>query len=80
MWALSDDKVMFTAHIVASGNPSYATYRVTQLLQKEFKIYHSTIQVEPMKKSHLQNGKELLPCVNEFDFRQNVQERKPVEV
>ena len=69
MWALSDGKVMFTAHLVVTGNPSYALYNVTELLQKEFGIYHSTIQMEPAKKSHFTSGKPgLLPCVNEFNF------------
>ena len=69
MWSLGDAKVIFTAHIVATGNPSYALYCVTELLQKEFEIFHSTIQIEPAKKSHYEQNKPgMLACVNEFNF------------
>ena len=50
--ALSDEKPVFTAHLVCVGNPSHALYRVTELLQKEYGIHHSTVQIEPAKESH----------------------------
>ena len=43
LWALSDEKPIFTAHVVATGNPSHALYVITELLQKEFEIFHSTV-------------------------------------
>ena len=43
LWTLSEDKPIFTAHIVVSGDPSHALYLITELLQKEYEIYHSTI-------------------------------------
>ena len=32
LWCLSDEKPIFTAHVVVTGNPSYALYNITQLL------------------------------------------------
>ena len=70
LWALSDEKPIFTAHVVATGNPSHALYVITELLQKEFEIFHSTVQIEPAKESHFaQNRQGLLRCVNEHNFK-----------
>ena len=70
LWALSDEKPIFTAHVVATGNPSHALYVITELLQKEFEIFHSTVQIEPAKESHFaQNRPEMLRCVNEHNFK-----------
>lgn len=52
-WELGDGKPIFTAHIVVTGNPSYALYNITQLLKIDYEIYHSTLQIEPVKKSHI---------------------------
>ena len=52
LWGLSDEKPIFTAHVVCSGNPNHALYVITELLQRQYDIYHSTIQVEPAKESH----------------------------
>ena len=52
LWGLSDEKPLFTAHVVCSGNPSHALYVITELLQRKFDIYHSTVQIEPAKESH----------------------------
>ena len=49
LWELGDSKPIFTAHVVVSGNPSYALYCITKLLQIDHEIYHSTVQVEPVK-------------------------------
>lgn len=54
LWELGDSKPIFTAHVVTTGNPSYALYSITQLLQTDFEIYHSTLQIEPAKKSHFE--------------------------
>ena len=32
LWCLSDEKPIFTAHVVVTGNPSYALYNITKLL------------------------------------------------
>ena len=72
VWNLSDEKPIMTAHIVTDENPSYVLYMVTKFLQKEYEIFHSTIQVEPMKGSHLKKEvvgeKGLLKCLNEHNF------------
>ena len=34
LWGLSDEKPLFTAHVVCSGNPSHALYVITELLQR----------------------------------------------
>ena len=52
LWSLSDEKPILTAHIVSNENPSSILYQVTEMLQRDFEIYLSTIQVEPMKFSH----------------------------
>ena len=51
--SLGEGKPILTAHVVSDANPSYALYKITELLQQEFEIFHSTIQVEPNKKSHM---------------------------
>ena len=43
LWTISDEKPIFTAHIVYSGNSNHALYRITELLQKDYKIFQSTI-------------------------------------
>ena len=70
LWNLSDEKPIMTAHIVTDENPSYVLYQLTEMLQKEFDIYHSTIQIEPMKESHLKTKSkdQLLKCINEHNF------------
>ncbi len=69
LWTLSDEKPIFTAHVVVQGNPSHALYTMTELLQQEYEIYHSTIQIEPAKPSHFEKkGRGLLRCVNEHTF------------
>ena len=68
-WALSDGKPIFTAHVVVQGSPSHALYLITELLQQQFEIYHSTVQVEPVKRGHIESAsRNLLPCVNEHKF------------
>jgi len=32
LWSLSDEKPIFTAHVVCVGNPSFALYTITELL------------------------------------------------
>ena len=67
--SLGEGKPILTAHVVSDANPSYALYKITELLQQEFEIFHSTIQVEPNKKSHmLKPGSGLLKCINEHNF------------
>ena len=69
LWALSDEKPVFTAHIVCSGEPSQSLFVITQLLQIDYDIHHSTIQIEPVKESHYTNNTVgLLKCVNEHKF------------
>ena len=77
LWCLSDEKPIFTAHVVVTGNPNYALYNITQLLQDDFEIYHSTVQIEPAKKSHLQKGGSggFQRCINEHCFA----EQPPLE-
>ena len=71
LWSLSDEKPIFTAHVVVTGNPSYALYNITQLLQEDFEIFHTTVQIEPAKKSHLQQKKQTLQrCLNEHNFKE----------
>lgn len=71
LWAISDEKAIFTAHVVTEHNPSYALYCITELVQKDYGIYHSTVQIEPAKASHYdKKGSGMLRCVNEHDFRQ----------
>ena len=71
LWSLSDEKPIFTAHVVVTGNPSYALYNITQLLQEDFEIYHTTVQIEPAKKSHLQQKKQTMQrCLNEHSFKE----------
>ena len=36
LWALSESKPIFTAHVVTRENPSRALYNITQMLQSEF--------------------------------------------
>ena len=43
LWAISDEKPIFTAHIVYTGDSNQALFRVTELLQKEYQIFQSTI-------------------------------------
>ena len=43
LWTLSEAKPIFTAHVVVSGSTSQALYAITELLQCDFEIYHSTI-------------------------------------
>ena len=69
LWSLSDEKPIFTAHVVVRGNPHFALYTITKLLQLEFNIFHSTLQIEPAKESHFAKRKPgLLPCINEHNF------------
>ena len=69
LWAISDEKPIFTAHVVYVGDSNHALFRITELLQKEYKIFQSTIQLEPMKESHFAQKKQgLLPCLNEHRF------------
>ena len=72
VWSLSDEKPIMTAHIVTDENPNYVLFKVTALLQKEYDIYLSTIQIEPVKASHLkklvQEEPGLLKCINEHQF------------
>ena len=43
LWSLSEDKPMFSAHVVVSGDPSHALYQITEILQVQFDIFHSTV-------------------------------------
>ena len=43
LWAISDEKPIFTAHIVYTGNSNHALFIITELLQKEYSIFQSTI-------------------------------------
>ena len=43
IWSLGEGKPIMTAHVVTDANPSYALYKITELLQTEFEIYHATI-------------------------------------
>ena len=52
LWELGDGKPILTAQVVVIGNPSYALYCITKLLQVDYEIFCSTIQVEPEKRSH----------------------------
>ena len=71
LWCLSDEKPIFTAHVVADGNVTNALYKITELLQKQFKIYHTTVQVEPTKKNrNINNDQALQPCICEHNFEQ----------
>ena len=45
LWSLSDEKPIFTAHVVTNGKKSETLSKITQLLEEEFKIFHSTVQV-----------------------------------
>ena len=69
IYSLGEGKPILSAHVVTDANPSYALYKITELLQQEFEIFHSTIQVEPNKKSHMiSNSGEILKCINEHNF------------
>lgn len=58
-----------TAHVVSDENPSYTLFCITELLQKEHGIFHSTVQVEPSKRSHrVADGSDLQKCINEHNF------------
>lgn len=37
--SLGEGKPILTAHVVTDVNPSYALYKITELLQQEFEIY-----------------------------------------
>ena len=72
LWNLSDEKPILTAHVVSDDNPSFVLYQITEMLQKEFEIFLSTIQIEPLKHSHLKKDANqdggLLKCLNEHNF------------
>lgn len=69
IYSLGEGKPILSAHVVTDCNPSHTLYKITELLQREFGIYHTTIQVEPNKKSHMKNDEEgVLKCINEHDF------------
>merc|ERR1712087_515393 len=69
IYSLGEGKPILSAHVVTDVNPSYALYKITELLQKEFDIYHTTIQVEPNKKSHMKGDDDgILRCINEHNF------------
>ena len=46
VWALSSGKNSLTAHVRCYGKKSVCLNTINLLLIEEFKIYHSTIQVE----------------------------------
>lgn len=46
VWSLSADKPIMTAHIVSRSPAQEVLLKVTEFLQKEFGIFHSTIQIE----------------------------------
>jgi len=73
VYSLGEGKPIFSAHIVSDVNPSYALYKINELLIKEFDIYHTTIQVEPNKKSHMRGDAEgVLGCIHEYNFNDKV--------
>jgi len=69
VYSLGEGKPVLSAHVVTDVNPSYALYKITELCQNEFDIHHTTIQIEPNKKSHMRgDGTEILKCINEHAF------------
>ena len=78
--SLGEGKPILSAHVVSDANPSYTLYKITELLQQEFEIFHSTIQVEPNKKSHMRKeGSGLLKCINEHNFMQKLPSKEVEE-
>ena len=65
LWSLSDEKPIFTAHVVCTGNTNYALFTISQLLKMDFDIHHSTVQVEPAKHGAKSSK---MHCLNELDF------------
>ena len=43
LWTLSEDKPVFTAHIIVNCEVSAALYLIRELLIKEYEIYFSTL-------------------------------------
>lgn len=43
IYSLGEGKPILSAHVVTDVNPSYTLYKITELLQREFDIYHTTI-------------------------------------
>lgn len=71
LWSLSDEKPIFTAHVVADGNVTSVLQRITELLQKQFKIYHTTVQVEPVNRNRKDNNsKALQSCICEHHLQE----------
>lgn len=70
VWNLSDEKPIMTAHIVSDENPTFALFKINELLQKQYKIFHSTIQIEPRQNTPLKSASlttgNILKCVNEL--------------
>jgi len=56
VWSISSNKLSMTAHIYGS-NPSKILRQAT-LICKDFKIYHSTLQIEDSKEVSLYDGKK----------------------
>ena len=59
-----------SAHVVSQHPPAFVLFEITKMLQKNFDICHSTIQVEPnpSKAGGAYRPAKLHNCINEYNF------------
>lgn len=77
LWSISSEKPILTAHVVTQHPPAFALFEITKMLQNEFDIHHSTIQIEPnphQGKGERYGVSKLLNCINEYNFESNTQQ------
>lgn len=71
LWSISAEKPILTAHVVTQHPAAFALFEITKMLQSEFDIHHSTIQIEPNPhhgKGERYGVSNLIHCINEFNF------------
>ncbi len=51
VWALNSDQSCFTAKLTTSHEHTDALARVKRLLEEDYEIYHSTLQIEVLRAS-----------------------------
>ncbi len=54
IWNMSSDKKIFTCHVISSTPPE-ALQRVKHLMNLKYRIFHVTIQIEPIGEANPNN-------------------------
>lgn len=70
LWSISAEKPIMTAHVISQHPPAFVLFEITKMLQGEFDICHTTIQVEPNpnKAGGAYRPAKLHNCINEYNF------------